>query len=140
MTYSLGASDEPNATWGTYYNDFGQVQEERPRKKGDLEPCPLVGLDSDETDVYDNGGCTLEIELRIRKICDSFSDAVSFVQALLTLINGDQLPPHYPLDYNSDLLGSKKVKIKNIDAPVVIGNGPCAVFYSITLIESSSIG
>ena len=140
MSYSLGTSSEPNATWGAYYNALGEIQEERPKKTGDLEASPLVGLDSSDTDVFDNGGCVLETTLRIKKIVASFTDAGTFIRALLTLINGDQLPPHYPITYVSDILGTIKVKVKKIDAPVIVGDGPCSVFYTLTLIESSEFG
>lgn len=140
MAYTLGSASEPNATWGTYWNALGVMQSERPRKTADLDPQPLIGSDSDETDVFENGGCILRIEVSFRKVVASWTAAGTFVRALLTLINGDQIPPHYPVTYVSDILGTKKVKIESIDNPIVVGDGPCQIFYTLRLIESSDIG
>lgn len=139
MTYSLGSATKPNATWGTYYNALGDVQSERFRKIASLTPDPLIGMDSDETIVDDEGGAILRITLDTAKTFTSFANAVSFVQALLTLINGEQYVPNYPLTYVSDVLGTIYVKVEDIDTPVIVGDGPCVVRYTLHLIQCSNI-
>ena len=136
----MGSASEPNADWGAYYNDMGQVIDERSSKTADLEPSPMTGLDSADTDVFDNGGATLETTLKIRKVVASFAAAATFVQALNSLINGDQVPPIYPLQYTSDLLGQIYVKIKKIESDVIVTDGPCMVNYTLELIQSSTVG
>lgn len=140
MVYSLGSSTLPNITWGTYYNDMGSIQEEGVTKTADLDVQPPLYTDSDETDAFDNGGSVRRINAKFTKIVDSWSDAATFSQALFTLINGDQSPPEYPLNYVSDILGTIKVKIESIDVTNVHREGPCVVTYSLKLVECSELG
>jgi hypothetical protein len=130
----------PNATWGVYWNDLGVIQSERFRESADLDPMPLIGDNSSNTDVFDNGGVILRIEVSFKKVVTSWANAATFVQALLTLINGDQTYPNYPVTYVSDLLGTKLVKFEDMDAPVIVGDGPCQINYTLRLIESSTLG
>lgn len=139
MTYSLGSASEPNATWGAYYNDMGELQEERPPKVADLTPEPLYASDSDDTPVFDYGGCIRRVVIKFKKV-DSFTNLATFLQALMTLINGDQTPPHYPVTFVSDALGTLKVKIERIDPILTVSEGPCILEYKLHLIESSDIG
>lgn len=135
MVYSLG-----DATIWAYHNDMGQIQEERFLKNADLEIGINMFLDSDETDVLDNGGCVQKITATFIKIVDAWADVATFVQALLGLINGDQSPPNYPLTYVSDVLGTIYVKIESIDPRVIFKNGPIMIEYTINMIQSSELG
>lgn len=139
ITYSLGSTTEPNVTWGAYWNSLGELQSERSPKTSDLEVEPLIYSDSNETDVFDSGGCIRRITVSFKKI-DTFTNLSTFVKALLTLINGAQTPPHYPLNYVSDSLGTIKVKIERIDPILTVTDGPCMLIYTLDMIESSTLG
>lgn len=140
MTYTLGSASEPNATWGSYWNDMGVCVEESGPKKADLMPEPMIGADSNETDVYDAGGAIRELTVTFKKV-DSFANIATFAQALMTLINGDQIPPHYPVSFNSDVYGTINVKIKMINPSMRMeADGTTVLVYTLHMIESSTIG
>jgi len=134
MAYSLG-----NAGIWSYYNDMGNIQEERPPKSADLDVQAGNYSDSDETDVVDNGGCTQKINVTFIKIVSSWSEAGTFVRSLLGLINGDQSLPNYPLLYVSDILGSIYVKIEDIDPVIVFTDGPVKIQYTLRMIQCNRL-
>jgi len=140
MSYTLGTASSPNVTWGAYYNDMGVIQEESCSKKADLSPEPLIGSNSNETDVYEGGGCVREITVTFIKT-GAFTALATFAQALQTLINGDQEPPSYPILFASDVYGSVYVKIQQITSSMrILETGTTSIVYTLQMIESSQIG
>jgi len=136
MTDQIGTVSTPNATWGTYYNNFGTIQTMDFNLEGSAEPFPLYGLGRDETMVDDFGGVTFSVTLTIRKV-DTTANIATFITALLTLINGDQTPSNnYPFIFISDYIGTIYVKVTDITGHVISGN-VTTLEYTIKLVQAA---
>lgn len=129
MTWSI--SGRVNFTFDS--TNEGIITNENVTKDANLMPFPLIGLDSDETDVFDFGGTTRMITLTVEK-SGTTSAINTFIQTkLLALINGDQSDT---LTYVSDRLGTVYVKVMNVTFDIV-GGTPTKFIYTLKLIEAT---
>ena len=74
----------------TWDGTDGWIIDEDSGKTSNLSPLPLIGYDSDETDVFDFGGAMNAITLRCIKQ-DTLANLRTFVRTKLwPLVDGDQ--------------------------------------------------
>lgn len=113
------------------------IQENTCRKEAVLTPMPFYMLDSDETDVYDFGGCIKTISLNGIYIGSSVANVKTYIDSIETLVNGAQdISSGYPLIFTNDYRGTIKVKIMDVETTTVAGN-PIMCTWSLKLIQAS---
>jgi len=146
MTDEIGTVSLPNATWGTYYqagsgdNNFGNIQEISLRKESFIVPFEATGggYDSDSTEADDGGGALKTFTLTIEKTSTTSANMKTFIAALDTLINGNQVASQgYPFALEIDMIGSFTVKVFSIDIVALVPSEN-VMTYTIKLLQASA--
>lgn len=113
------------------------IQDNTCRKEAILTPMPFYLLDSNNTDVYDFGGCIKTVTLNGIYVGTSIATVKTFIDSLEAVVNGAQdLSNGYPLDLVDDTRGTIKVKVMDIETSKVSGN-PIMCTWSTKLIQAS---
>lgn len=107
------------------------------QKESYLTPMPLYLLDADETEVFDFGGTTKNIDLNGIYIGDDVAACKTFIDAIEGVIQGKQDTQNgYPLTFTDDYRGTIYVKVLYVNSNNE-GGEPLIIRWNIKLIQSS---
>jgi len=119
--------------------NLGDVAEETQRKEANLSPTPMYDRDSDETDVFDFGGCTRVITV-MGKYSDTNANMTTFIESIEAMIQGHQdNAAGFPVDFVSDMRGTIKVKVAEFEWTKIEGI-ESFIAYTIKLFEANILG
>lgn len=117
--------------------DKSFISENTARKEAILTPMPLYLNDSDDTDVFDFGGCIKTITFSGVYVDTSQANVKVWVDSVEDFIQGHQdTDAGYPLKLTDDLRGALKVKVMDFESTQVAGE-VVSCTWTLKLVESS---